>query len=179
MLGLHCCRSCSLFVCMGFSLWCLLMLQSVGSWVCRLQQLQLMGSVLSVPGLSSTDSVVVAPGLSCPRACGIFPDQALNPSLLHWQADSLPLSHWGCPTPVSFICSVIVKNLYMGKSLLFPLTFYFTFLFTIYVVIILFYQECKLLFFWTTKELYFGMTVLKWLLRTLDTLWHCDCSRSL
>ena len=51
------------------------------------------GSVLLVPGLSSTDSVVVVPGLCCPRACGIFPDQASNPSLLHWQADSLPLSH--------------------------------------------------------------------------------------
>ena len=30
-------------------------------------------------------------------ACGIFPDQGLNPSLLHWQADSLPLSHQGSP----------------------------------------------------------------------------------
>ena len=26
-------------------------------------------------------------------ACGIFPDQGLNLCLLHWQADSLPLSH--------------------------------------------------------------------------------------
>ena len=31
--------------------------------------------------------------LSCPTACGIFPDQGLNPCLLHWQADPLPLSH--------------------------------------------------------------------------------------
>ena len=30
-------------------------------------------------------------------ACGIFPDQGLNPCLLHWQADSLPLSHQGSP----------------------------------------------------------------------------------
>ena len=29
-------------------------------------------------------------GLSCSTACGIFPDQGLNPCLLHWQVDSLP-----------------------------------------------------------------------------------------
>ena len=33
--------------------------------------------------------------LSCSTACGIFPDQGLNLCLLHWQADSLPLSHQG------------------------------------------------------------------------------------
>ena len=26
---------------------------------------------------------------------GIFPTQGSNPSLLHWQVDSLLLSHWG------------------------------------------------------------------------------------
>ena len=31
--------------------------------------------------------------LSCSTACGIFPDQGSNWYLLHWQADSLPLSH--------------------------------------------------------------------------------------
>ena len=40
-------------------------------------------------------SVVVA--VSCPVACGIFPDQVSNLNLLHWQADSLPLSHQGSP----------------------------------------------------------------------------------
>ena len=33
--------------------------------------------------------------LSCPTACGIFSDQGSNLSLLHWQADSLPLSYEG------------------------------------------------------------------------------------
>ena len=33
-------------------------------------------------------SVVVAHGLSCSAACGILPDQGLNPCPLHWQADS-------------------------------------------------------------------------------------------
>ena len=34
----------------------------------------------------------MAPGLSCPAVCEIFPDQGWNPCLLHWQADSSPLS---------------------------------------------------------------------------------------
>ena len=42
-------------------------------------------------------SVFVAHGLSCSAARGIFPDQGLNPRLLHWQAGSLPLSHQGSP----------------------------------------------------------------------------------
>ena len=36
-------------------------------------------------------------GLSLCTACGIFPDQGLNPSILHWQVDFLPLSHQGSP----------------------------------------------------------------------------------
>ena len=42
-------------------------------------------------------SVVVAHGPSCSAACGIFPDQGLNPHPLHWQADSQPLRHQGSP----------------------------------------------------------------------------------
>ena len=48
-------------------------------------------------GLQDAGSVVVAHGLSCCLACGIFPSQGLNPCLLHWQADSLPLNHQGSP----------------------------------------------------------------------------------
>ena len=33
-------------------------------------------------------SVAVAYGLSCSKACGIFPDQGLNPCPLHWQVDT-------------------------------------------------------------------------------------------
>ena len=33
--------------------------------------------------------------LSCSMTCGIFLDQGWNLCLLHWQADSLPLSHQG------------------------------------------------------------------------------------
>ena len=42
-------------------------------------------------------SVVVAHGLSCSAACGIFPDQGSNLCPLHWQTDSQPLRHQGSP----------------------------------------------------------------------------------
>ena len=45
------------------------------------------------PGLQSTGALVVACALHCPEAYGIFPDLGWNPCLLHWQADSLPLSN--------------------------------------------------------------------------------------
>ena len=43
--------------------------------------------------LQHVGSIVAAHEFSCSVACGIFPDQGSNPRLLHWQADSLPLSH--------------------------------------------------------------------------------------
>ena len=43
-------------------------------------------------------SAVVAHGPSCSTACGILPDQGLNPCPLHWQADSQPLRHQGSPS---------------------------------------------------------------------------------
>ena len=45
------------------------------------------GSVVVAHGLYSAGPVVVAHRLSCFAACGIFPDQGLNPCPLHWQAD--------------------------------------------------------------------------------------------
>ena len=54
-------------------------------------------SVVAASRLESTSSTVMMRGLTCSEACGIFPHQGLNPRLLHWQADSLPLSHQGSP----------------------------------------------------------------------------------
>ena len=73
---------------MGFSLQWLLLLWRTSSRERRLQQVQLTGSVAA------------AHGLNCSEARGIFLDQGLNMSLLHWQADSLPLRHQGSPAPV-------------------------------------------------------------------------------
>ena len=53
--------------CMGFSLWWLLLLQSMGS--------------------RHVGSVVVAHGLSCSTACGVFPDWGSNLCPLPWQVD--------------------------------------------------------------------------------------------
>ena len=61
----------------------------------------------------STGSTVVGHRLSCSKACGIFPDQGLNPCLLHWQADSLPLSHQGSPHEVLIYRGDIVTT---GKA---------------------------------------------------------------
>ena len=44
----------------------------------------------------------MAHGLSCSVACGIFPDQGLNPCALHWQADSEPRATREAP-PLGFV----------------------------------------------------------------------------
>ena len=73
-------RGCSSLQCAGFSLRWLLLLQSTGS---RRLGFRSCGSRALEHRLS-----VVAHGLSCSVACGIFPDQGSNPCPLHWQADS-------------------------------------------------------------------------------------------
>ena len=55
-------------------------------------------------------------GLSCSVAWGIFPDQGLNPCLLHWLADSLPLSPREAPFSFFSICLFIFGC--TGSSLL-------------------------------------------------------------
>ena len=64
-------------------------------------------------------------GLNCSSACGIFPERGLNPCLLKWQTDSLPLSHHGsqgyvillksvpCPLPTWFSMAKIFQLLYL------------------------------------------------------------------
>ena len=54
-------------------------------------------SAVAALGLQSTGSTVVAHRLSCSVACEIFLNQGPNLCLLHWQAESLPLSHQGSP----------------------------------------------------------------------------------
>ena len=55
---------------------------------------RLWASIVAAHGVSSCSSqalqhgsVAVTHGLSCPKACGIFPSQGLNPCPLQWQAD--------------------------------------------------------------------------------------------
>ena len=102
------------FGCAGFSLLrglfssCTALVSHCGGFSCSrawaLEQLGFGGaSVVVARGLSSCgfralehSPVVAVHGLS-PAACGICLRQGLNPCLLHWQADSLPLSHQGSP----------------------------------------------------------------------------------
>ena len=56
------------------------------------------GSVVAIPRLQSTGSIVMAHRLSRPEACRIFLDQGSNPCLLHWQVDCLPWNHQGSPS---------------------------------------------------------------------------------
>ena len=57
--------------------------------------------LLRSTGSRHAGSVIVAHGPSCSAACGILPDQGLNPHPLHWQADSQPLRHQGSSTIAS------------------------------------------------------------------------------
>ena len=85
---------------------------------CRARALRAQVSVGVAPGLWSTGSVVVAHRLSCSEVCGVFPDQEWNPCLLHWQVDSLPLSHQGSPPSLFWnLHSVARKHLWVLLSL--------------------------------------------------------------
>ena len=66
----------------------LLLLRSTGSRCAGFSSCGSRASVVVACGLYSAGSVVVVHGLSCSTACGIFPDQGLNPCPLHWQVDS-------------------------------------------------------------------------------------------
>ena len=91
-----------------------------GSSRCRAWALGCTASVAAAPGLQRTGSIFVAHRLSCSAACGIFPDQELNPCLLHWPADSLPLSKQGSPG-FNFRCNfkvelMVLKRLNAGRE---------------------------------------------------------------
>ena len=71
---------------------------------CGARTLERAGSVVVFPGLQGTGAVAVAHAFSCSMPCGIFLDQGSHPHLLHWQVDSLPLSHQQSPESPSCIC---------------------------------------------------------------------------
>ena len=87
----------------------------------RAQALGTWASVAVAPRLWSTGSIVVAHGLSYSTACGIFLDQSLNPCLLHWQVDSLPLSPKG--NPVLGIFSFVYLAIFSSEMHCTPITY--------------------------------------------------------
>ena len=70
----------------------------------------------------------VVHGLSCPTACGIFPDQGSNPCPLHWQADGvLTTGLPGKSVPMysclfTFLVHILLGCLLFLKDLLFLLS---------------------------------------------------------
>ena len=60
-----------------------------------------------------------------PIAGGIFRDQGLNLCLLHWQADSYPLYHWGSPCSISFLKSSFSCSFIWNKFLVFSFSLSF------------------------------------------------------
>ena len=67
-----------------------------GLSLCGARALGRVGSGVQLVGLRAhTRQLWRAHELSCSAACGLFLHQGLNPCLLHWQADSPPLSHQG------------------------------------------------------------------------------------
>ena len=96
-LGLRCCMcafsSCGeeglLSVACGLLIAVASLAAEPGFWVRGPQQLWYTGSVVVVHRLEST-------GSAAPK-CELFADQESNLCPLHWQADSLPLSHQGSP----------------------------------------------------------------------------------
>ena len=87
VLALRCCVQPSLVAVSGVSLPWLLLSRSTSSTVCGPRYLEHTGSVVGAWGLQSVGSMVITHQLSCCAAYGIFLDQGLNPSPLHWQAD--------------------------------------------------------------------------------------------
>ena len=106
-------RAYSSLRCTDFSLQWLPLLWSMGSRCTGFSSCSTQPQYLWLAG-----SVVVAHRLSCPTACGIFPDQGLNPCPLHWQADSQPLCHQGSP-----FCNVLDLTLCLAKLCILVLSY--------------------------------------------------------
>ena len=76
---------------------CCVLASHCSVFCCRIQVLGAWTSVVVACWLQSVGSVVVEQRLSCPAACGIFPDQGLNQCPLHCKMDSELLGHQGIP----------------------------------------------------------------------------------
>ena len=106
MLCLHCLAGSSSAAasgCSGLPCSCSARVSPCGSFFgCGAEVLGHAGAVGLTPRLCSCSSQALehklsgcGHGLSCSMASGFFLDQGLNPCLLYWQVDSLPLSHQG------------------------------------------------------------------------------------
>ena len=111
MLGLHCCMRFSVVATSGgYSLVAVHKrltcgLSSCRAWVPGHEGLSSCGTwaqYLQFPDSRAQAQQLWHTDLVASLACGLFLNQKSNPCLLHWQVDSLPLSHQGRP-PVHFL----------------------------------------------------------------------------
>ena len=87
-------------------------------------------------------SLIAEHGLSCSMASGIFPEQESNLCLLHWQVDSLQLSHEGSPW-------ILIPWIFLfGLNLLFPKKHIYTKMFSVFQS----HAECKFNSLWHVKS---------------------------
>ena len=90
----------------------LLQLRRAGDYclvaACRL--LVAVASLVVELGLQGAGSVVMAHGISCPMASGIFLGQGLNSCSPHWQVDSQPLDHEGRPPRSLDSCVILIER---------------------------------------------------------------------
>ena len=67
---------------------------------------------------------------------GIFPTQELNASLLHWKADSLPLSHLGSPNGKITLSPCVLYNIMYRLCHLLIYVYYVTLIIYIFCVFV-------------------------------------------
>ena len=94
-------------------------------------QLRHAGSPVVACGPQRAGSVVVEHRSSCSTACGILPDQGLNPRPLHQQVDSQPLHHQGSPSYLFYTYQCI----YVNPNILFYLFIYLILVSAVYLFI--------------------------------------------
>ena len=95
--------------------------------------------LLQSTGSRHAGSVIVAHGPSRSTACGILPDQGLNPCPLHWQADSQPLRHQG--SPPSLLDLVFLVGFYLAHL---SATYFFVFSFCTASCVCGLFAGCKI-----------------------------------
>ena len=110
-----------------------------------------MGSIVVVPGLWHTGLTIGVQGLSCSATYRIFLDQESNPCLLHWQADSLPLSHQGIPC-ICFLNHIFKKELQIRSSVMLALYFSFVTFTSVFFLFLMVLRYCLVFFHFYLKD---------------------------
>ena len=101
-----------IFDSIGSSLLCGLLVAVSGSYslVAGHRLVTAVASLIEGHRFQNMGSIAVAQGLRCSVASGIFLDQGSDSCLLHWQVDSLLLSHQGSP-------NIYLSNIHLSNEI--------------------------------------------------------------